>query len=65
MKAPLIAEVEERGGWARLWDTTLNFGVQHTRGLQMLSYTYSIQGEYEVASSPGSEHSRLLYAQDL
>ena len=29
------------------------------------SYTYSIQGEYEVASSPGSEHSRLLYAHDL
>jgi len=25
VKAPLIAEVEERGGWARLWDTTLNF----------------------------------------
>ena len=29
------------------------------------SYTYSIQGEYEVASSPGSEHSRPLYAHDL
>jgi len=29
------------------------------------SYMYSIQGEYEVTSSPGSEHSRLLYAHDL
>ena len=28
------------------------------------SYTYSIQGEYEVTSSPASEHSLLLYAHD-
>ena len=29
------------------------------------SYTYSIQGEYEVTSSPGSDHSLLLYTHDL
>ena len=30
--APLIAEVEKRvaRSWARLWDTALNFGLQHT-----------------------------------
>ncbi len=44
VKAPLIAEIEERIGWARLWDATLNFGVQHTRGLQMLSRIMSHHG---------------------
>jgi len=29
------------------------------------SYMYSIQGEYEVTSSPASEHSLLLHAHDL
>jgi len=29
------------------------------------SKTYSIQGEYEVASSPASEHSLVLYTHDL
>ena len=32
-RAPLIAEVEKRVSWARLWDTALNFGLQHTRGI--------------------------------
>ena len=36
-KAPLIAEVEKRVSWVKLWDTVLNFGLQHTRGLQTLS----------------------------
>ena len=33
--------------------------------LYQCSYTNSIQGEYQVGSSPGSEHSLLLYAHDL
>ena len=44
VKAPLIAEVEESVGWARLWDGTLNFGIQHTRGLQVLSRVMSHHG---------------------
>ena len=44
VKAPLIAEVEERVGWAKLWDVTLDFGVQHTRGLQFLSRMMSHHG---------------------
>ncbi len=44
VKAPLIAEIEERIGWARFWDATLNLGVQHTRGLQMLSRVMSHHG---------------------
>ncbi len=44
VKVPCIAEIEERIGWARLWDATLNFGVQHTRGLQMLSRVMSHHG---------------------
>ena len=39
--------------------------VSVTPRLYECSYTYSIQGEYEVTSSPGSEHSLLLYAHDL
>ena len=31
-------------GWARMWDATLNFGVQHTRALQMLSRVMSHHG---------------------
>ena len=41
VKAPLIAESV---GWARLWDGTLNFGIQHTRGLQVLSRVMSHHG---------------------
>ena len=36
-KAPMIAEVETRVGWCNLWDRTLEFGVQHARGLQTIS----------------------------
>ena len=44
VQVPIVAEVEERVGWARLWDATLNFGVQHTRALQMLSRVMSHHG---------------------
>ena len=37
LRAPVIAQVERRPGWARLWDATLDYGVSHTRGLQLLS----------------------------
>ena len=36
-KAPLILEVAERVGWLKLWDTALDLGQRHTRGLQVLS----------------------------
>ena len=33
LRAPLIAQVERRAGWARLWDAALDYEVSHTRGL--------------------------------
>ena len=36
-KAPIVAVVQERVGWPRLWDRALDYGVQHTKGLQALS----------------------------
>ena len=33
LRAPLIAQVERRAGWARLWDAALDYGVSHTRWL--------------------------------
>ena len=36
-KAPLIAEVEEGGGWLQLWSYALDLGQRHTRGLQALT----------------------------
>ena len=43
-RAPLIVQVEERVGWARLWDATLDLGVHHIRGLQALSRLMSHHG---------------------
>ena len=43
-KAPVIAEVAGRVGWARLWDAALNYGGKTTRGLQMLSRVMSHHG---------------------
>ena len=38
VKAPLIAEVVERGGsWPSLWDAALHLGSRHTTGFQSLS----------------------------
>ena len=36
-KAPIVAVVQERVGWPRLWDRALDYGLQHTKGLQALS----------------------------
>ena len=35
---------QRRVGWARLWDATLDFGVPHTWGLQLLSRVLSHHG---------------------
>ncbi len=43
-KAPVIAEVAERIGWARLWDAVLDFGGKAVRGLQNLSRAMSHHG---------------------
>ena len=43
-KAPVVAMVQERVGWLRLWDSVMDYGVQHTRGLQMLSRLMSHHG---------------------
>ena len=43
--APLIAQVERRAGWVRLWDAALDYGVSHTRGLQLLSRVLSHHGK--------------------
>ena len=37
LRAPLIAQVERRARWVRLWDAALDYGVSHTRRLQSLS----------------------------
>ena len=31
-------------GWLRLWGSVMNYGIQHTRGLQMLSRLMSNHG---------------------
>ena len=43
-KAPMIADVETRVGWCKLWDRTLEFGVQHARGLQTISRVMAHHG---------------------
>ena len=37
-------EVEEKVGWARLWDASMDLGVCHIRGLQFLSRAMSHHG---------------------
>ena len=32
-KAPIVAQVQELVGWLHLWDTTMEYGVRHVRGL--------------------------------
>ena len=44
VRAPLIAQVERRVGWAILWDATLNFGFPRTWELQLLSRVLSHHG---------------------
>ena len=44
-KADGIAEVEERCGWAKLWDSTLDFGRKVVNGLMMFSRLMSHHGK--------------------
>ena len=44
LRAPLIAQVKRRAAWVRLWDAALDYGVSHTRGLQLLSRVLSHHG---------------------
>ena len=44
-ESPLIAQVERQAGWARLRDAALDYGVSHTRGLQLLSRVLSHHGK--------------------
>ena len=36
VKASVVAMVQECVRWLRLWDSVMEYGVQHTWGLQML-----------------------------
>ena len=45
LRAPLIVQVERQAGWARLWDAALDYGVSHTRGLQLVSRVLSHHGK--------------------
>ena len=45
LRAPLVAQVEWRAGWVRVWDAALDYGVSHTRGLQLLSRVLSHHGK--------------------
>ena len=61
-----MAVVQERVGWPRLWDRALDYGVQHTKGLQALSRLMSSHGRGEAAlSSLRSYMSGLLGAGSL
>ena len=44
-KAPVIAEVAGRVGWARFWNAALDSGGKTVRGLQMLSRVMSHHGK--------------------
>ena len=44
-KAPIVAQVQELVGWLHLWDTTMERGAQHVRGLQMLSRQMAHHGK--------------------
>ena len=44
-KPPQIAAVARNGRWLRLWDTALDLGLRHTRGLQVMSRLISSHGQ--------------------
>ena len=43
-KVLVVAMVQDPVGWLRLWGSVMNYGIQHTRGLQMLSRLMSNHG---------------------
>ena len=48
-------EVAEGVGWPKLWDTALDLGQRHTRGLQVLSRLMSHHGRGLKPCPMGSE----------
>ena len=51
-----MAVVQERVGWPRLWGRVLDYGLQHTKGLQVLSRLMSSHGGGEAALSSLRSH---------
>ena len=45
VRPPLLNQVERQFGWVTLWGAALDFGVSHTRGLQLLSRVLSHNGK--------------------
>ncbi len=43
-KSKLVAEIGKGIGWARLWDSVMDLGVKHIKGLQALSRIFSSHG---------------------
>ncbi len=43
-KFKLVAEIGKGIGWARLWDSVMDLGVKHIKGLQALSRIFSSHG---------------------
>ena len=43
-KSQLIVEVEKEVGWSKLWDSVIDLGPKHVRGLQNLSRMFSAHG---------------------
>ena len=43
-KSQLIVEVGKEVGWSKLWDSVMDLGPRHVRGLQNLSRMFSAHG---------------------
>ena len=43
-KSQLIVEVGKAVGWSKLWDSVMDLGPRHVRGLQNLSRMFSVHG---------------------
>ena len=43
-KSQLIVEVGKKVGWSKLWDSVMDLGPKHVRGLQNLSRMFSGHG---------------------
>ena len=43
-KSQLIVEVGKEVGWSKLWDSVMDLGPRHVKGLQNLSRMFSVHG---------------------
>ena len=43
-KSQLIVEVGKEVGWSKLWDSVMDLGPRHVRGLQNLSRMFTAHG---------------------